>query len=419
MSNVSSLLAAATHGCNLPLQLTRLTYPTFGLSKWRRKFIEARERLQHWQSAKRGSFPFYHYEPSDWFSGVWTLQEAYLRPNMVLADKDWNILCDSAGEPISLEELFALSHVVDWLEMYGTQILGGFLIKGHGIEDAPVNEFMEIHERSGVKKDFPPGPRQLSAMIPKTHLFSKSRESRIDPLIQANGRLCTAGRNGRAEAIMSSLGVTDWFKAKPRVQDKDLVRDMYPLEFLREAAAKIGPDFYLTSNESPSPWLLFSPSSRVAGTMLPFGRARDTRYKMRSLTMRGTPPCGDASDLHPSVTSWEIQRNGAVRIRLAAIFASNKEIYPLADTIVMLGFWNKPGVGEVTRMSDWLSRQNNKLFDTYAVSLTNGKPGVQHTGLLLRGRQTNQLTRLVKVGYFVNGVVAAVPIARAVNWEVV
>ena len=82
---------------------------------------------------------------------------------------------------------------------------------------------------------------------------------------------------------MSSLGVTDWFNSKPQVEDDDLVLGMYPLEFLREASSKIGPDFYLASNGSPSAWAILDPFTRLAGTMLPFGRAKDSRYRMGSL----------------------------------------------------------------------------------------------------------------------------------------
>ncbi|KIW92980.1 uncharacterized protein Z519_06829 [Cladophialophora bantiana CBS 173.52] len=173
---------------------------------------------------------------------------------MVLANKDWNILCDVGGEPISLEELFAFNDIVWDLRSYGTQILGSFLIKTHGVQDSPVHPFMRIHVRDSLEDECPPGPRQLRAVVDKTHLFSRSLGSRVDPLIQTNGRFCTAGRRGRAEAMMSSLGITEWFKVKPSVENNDLVLHMYPLEFLREAALKIGADFWLASNELPSPW---------------------------------------------------------------------------------------------------------------------------------------------------------------------
>lgn len=416
-----NFLEAAEHGCNLPLQLTRLSAPTFGHSKPRQKLIEWHERIHHWWRGVRKRFPYYHFEPSDWFSGVWTLQEAYLRPNMVLANKDWNVLCDAAGEPISLEELFAFNHVVWSVGLYGTQVIGEFLLRGHGIEDAPMDNLMQIHLNRGFREKCPPGPRQLEATIAKTHLFPGSVGSRVDPLIQANGRVCTAGRRGRAEAIMSSLGITDWFNSKPQVEDNDLVLDMYPLEFLREAASKIGPDFYLASNESPSPWAMFNPFTRLAGTMLPFGRARDSKYRMKSLTERGTLPCGNAGDLHPSVLSWQIQRNGSIQIPLAAILASNREQSMLSRSTAMLGFWgSRHTESQEVVLSDWIATQPKK-FDTFAVCLTKG--GSHNAGVILQGRRLGKSTRLVKVGFFVLGpdslAYYAVPISQPVNWIVV
>ena len=340
---------------------------------------------------------------------------------MFLVNKDWFVLCDPIGQPISLEDLFTLSDVVWSFGFYGTQVIGDFLLEGYGVEDAPVDDFMQIHVKSGFRESSPPGPRQLDALIAKTHLFPGSVGSRVDPLIQANGRFCTAGRHGRAEAIMSSLGITDWFNGKPRVENNDLVLDMYPLEFLREAASKIGPDFYLASNQSPSPWAILNPFTRIAGTMLPFGRARDSRRRMKSITRRGTLPSGNADDLHPSVISWQIQRNGSVRIHQAAILASNKEQSTLSHSNVMLGIWgSRYSDSQKAILSDWIAKQP-KTFDTFAVCLTKG--GSHNMGLILQGRRLGESTRLVKVGFFAIDPDSlahdAVPTSQHVNWIVI
>ena len=107
---------------------------------------------------------------------------------MVLANEEWNVLSDAAGEPISLEELFALVHVVFSLGSWGTRVLGHFLIEGHGIENCPVDAVTKLNYDQNFKQQAPPGPRQLEAMVAKTHLFSRSVGSRVEPLIQANGR---------------------------------------------------------------------------------------------------------------------------------------------------------------------------------------------------------------------------------------
>ena len=166
------------------------------------------------------------------------------------------------------------------LGTWGTMVLGHFLIEGHGIENCPIDKLTELTRDENLERQVPPGPRQLEAMVAKTHPFSSSVESRVGPLIQANGRFCTAGRSGRAEAIMSSLGITKWFKEKPRATDDDLVLRMYPLYFLQEAASVIGPDFYTTSIDSPSLWPVFNSFTTRTGSWEPFGHAKEPRYRI-------------------------------------------------------------------------------------------------------------------------------------------
>ena len=69
---------------------------------------------------------------------------------MVLANKDWFILCDAAGEPMSLEDFFTLDR--------GSWSLGSyFLFKDHGVEDAPVEKVMQMHVKSGLEAKCPTG----------------------------------------------------------------------------------------------------------------------------------------------------------------------------------------------------------------------------------------------------------------------
>jgi hypothetical protein len=213
-----------------------------------------------------------------------------------------------------LEELFALDDVVWQLRSWGTQVLGDFIIKGHGVEDWPFDDIMQVRACADPENGCPPGPKQLHAMIKKTHLFSEGPGSRLDPLIQANARYCTAGATGRAEAIMSSLGVTDWFKADATVNDKDLVLGMYPLRFLQEAVLSIGPDFFTTSADDPSIWPAFNPLTKRTGRMMPFHRYGANHPRMKSTKTRGSLPYHDPSALDPSVRTWQIQPNGSVVI---------------------------------------------------------------------------------------------------------
>jgi hypothetical protein len=423
MTDASSLLEAACHGSSIPLQLTRLARPMFGSSKWRAMAIQWADDMDVWWRKQRKITPYYHFEPSDWFSGVWTLQEAYLRPNMVLADKDWNILSDASGEPIALEELFALDYVVWQLMRWGTQVLGRFIIKGHGVEDWPFDEVMQVYANQNVNEGCPPGPRQLHSMIQKTHLFSEGTGSRLDPLIQANARFCTAGATGRAEAIMSSLGVTDWFKADSVVKEKDLVMGMYPNRFLQEALGSIGPDFYMTSIHSPTIWPVLNLLTQQTGSMMPFDRAKESLHKMDSIKTRGSLPYHDPTALDPSVATWEIERTGRVVMKQAVVLASNKSEFPgmEGNGYAYMSFWGALYSKSCEyEFSEWIQQQPRYL-DTFIVALTNNNP-VSIVGLLLQGKGLGKKTRLAKIGTFELAIfgdqVKSWPDAQQVDWVV-
>lgn len=420
----TSLLQAAIHGSQLPLQLARLDKPTFGYSERRAMFVRWRNEYNKMSRKMKKRGPYYHFEPSDWFSGVWTLQEAYLRPNMVLADKNWTILSDPSGQPIALEELFALDYVVWQLVEWGTQVLGHFILEGQKIEHWPFDEVMGVYRRNIANDSYPPGPRQLHHMICKTHLFGEGPDSRLDPLIQANARFCTAGPTGRAEAIMSSLGVTKWFKTDPTVRARDLVMGMYPVHFLVEALISIGPDFYTTSVEYASIWAIFYPFTKKNGSMMPFHHARLTRHKMNSVKSRGSLPFHDPTALDPSVATWAIRIDGSVTIKRAVVLASSRPEHPSfqGHGLASLAFWGRDySKSGNYRLSEWIEQQPRYL-DSFVVSLTQ-RDAVETVGVLLQGRRIGKTTRLVKIGIFhlvaMEGNVGSWPDVKEVDWIVV
>jgi len=101
-------------------------------------------------------------------------------------------------------------------------------------------------------EEWPPGRRQLTALRAKTRLYPGFEPSRIDLLVQVNPRTCTSGRRGRVQALMCSLGVTDWFLVDNfDCSDDDLVLGMYPLRHVTEAAREMGAQFYHDRRESP------------------------------------------------------------------------------------------------------------------------------------------------------------------------
>ena len=133
-----------------------------------------------------------------------------------------------------------------------------------------------------------PGPRQLTALRVKARLYPGFKPSITDLLVQGNPRTCTLGRRGRAQALMSSLGVTDWFQmVNFNCSDDDPVLGMYPLRFVTEAARKTGAQFCLTTDVGPH-WqdILIILEQELNGTMLPF-----RRFDLAETAMRGTITC--------------------------------------------------------------------------------------------------------------------------------
>jgi len=95
----------------------------------------------------------------------------------------------------------------------------------------------------------PRGPRTLYRAFNKPDLVEPSR---LSPFVAGSFRSCTGQR---AEAIMSVMGITDWYTSHirahgtPPAQDK-LVLEKYPLEFVRETAQKLGAAFYFFTNRN-------------------------------------------------------------------------------------------------------------------------------------------------------------------------
>ena len=103
-----------------------------------------------------------------------------------------------------------------------------------------------------------------------------------------------------APAIMSCLGMTDWYHAQIRSfgqadGQQDLVLGKYSLDFIREAAFKIGPLFFGTYCDRDIDHV---------GSMLPFNR----RLGNERSGMTNPGPRKDADGYE-----WQVQQSGDVR----------------------------------------------------------------------------------------------------------
>jgi hypothetical protein len=181
-------------------------------------------------------------DPAGWFTSLWTLQEAFLRPEMTLHDQNWKTLELGSGagtQPVTLDSLLALCS----FEKY------------------------EI-------ADMPAAVVELFALIDHTRLDYLLEYSPLTALTLASRRQCS---EGRAEAIMSVFGAISWFKGTTkRDRETNLILDSYPLEFLQEVLDILGTNFFCSYYLECCFWDIFQLSEEgeaeaiPVGTLLPF-----------------------------------------------------------------------------------------------------------------------------------------------------
>jgi len=380
---VEQSLGPAEKAAEKPLQLLKHPFhnrylgpgefPLSGLGEdiLRLNFTRSRSRPQDWV------------KPSAWFSSLWTLQEAYFRPDMVLMNRKWEALSDAAGNIITLEMLSAF---------VGT--LQGLLRDSEFDFGAPRPGLQD--ERTPKHENMPLGPSQLFTLAADVQILSRSHPSRAQILVQGNTRQCT-GR--RAEAIMSVLGVTDWFSSTSDQHEGDLVLGMYPLAFIREAIQKIGPDFFLARKMIGSPWLsinyLFGPTR---GSMLPFDMLDRKRLRgKKDVSMY--PFQAYDSRFHSAVSTWTLEQSGVVRIGQAGVLGSSDGTFQIVAPVrVLLTYQPAPGKyinKDRVYLKQWLESQP-KMYLTYAVNIS------RDLGLILQGFRfgPTRPRRLIKIGCY-------------------
>ncbi len=147
---------------------------------------------------------FHEFESSDgWFTSLWTLQELYLRPDMLLCNRSWEILKMPSGMPLTFDTILA----VNWCAR-------------ERVNTAESNQHLEdllvLLMCSGLDPLLDPNP--------------------LDPLLLGSRRHCS---ERRAEAIMSVIGATDWYK-EVTDPEQHLVVNQYAVEFLREVRSLTG-----------------------------------------------------------------------------------------------------------------------------------------------------------------------------------
>ena len=228
---------------------------------------------------------FYTFPLSGWFNSLWTLQEVCLRPDMLICSRNWEILTVNSTKPVALDTIIALQNET-----------GNLLRKPI---PGPIFELYSVLIRTGLEK-----------------LLTMSQQ---EALALGEQRYCEARR---AEAIMSVLGMTEWFNSRlvqleMFVQDDDLLFEKYPISFVNEVKRNLGAAFFCgVLNQRESFVFDREDQTKIRGTMLPFA------------PIAGIPKFAYSSysdQDHFTIKEWEILPNGSVRISRVAVVASTQD----------------------------------------------------------------------------------------------
>ena len=216
--------------------------------------------------------------------------------------------------------------------------------------------------------------------------------------VLANLRECTGDR---APAIMSALGITDWYPdpESPRILG------MYPLSFVREAAAKIGACFYGIHNHRV--WI-----SDPVGSLLPFTKPQG--WLTGAMDVREIPPL--QREDHPAVKDWIINANASVTIKKAGILVASGSVnsrYIHSSIAAIVNNRNRETfTGNIV---EWVDTVREGLL-TFAVALYDDM--YHQSGVILQGKIASPMV-LVKIGsYTVFEHPIPMPVTEEVDWVV-
>lgn len=267
-------------------------------------------------------------EPAGWSSSLWTLQEAALCPDLQLHAKDWTTLSDGSGQPITLTTLFLFIQETAWT-VWAEGPVDNISFndpRNYRNRVAILHVSTSANQPKAIRKALPKGVAALQRLRTRTGLQQVLETlNSIAVLTNSNLRQYTGDR---APGIMSAIGVTDWYRCRHLdAEGQQLVLNVYPLAFVREAASKLGAAFYsgLTENSrfdaNRSTTVSATADDYVgSGTMLPISNT--TGFGAFVDFFSNALNVGLITD-HSSVKGWRIDADGSVRLTSAGIMASS------------------------------------------------------------------------------------------------
>ena len=348
--------------------------------------------------------------PSGWFSSLWTLQEACLRPDMLLVDRNWRLFAVGPNNlVVTLDNLIAL--VAD-LETH--KFVNNFpVVSQEDIEKLPLGETILDSQSAAVLSDLlpaidplpepedykiapmPRGAAELRSIVNRFEMQQILDAKPITILALANQRYC---EHSRAQAIMSVVGATRWYthhleQSGRQPSEKGQMLGRYPFEFVREVRMQLGAQFFGSSGSGFEicHQEIFERDKenkilqiRPAGSMMPF--ASSDRVPKRAVRFPET------SKDHPSVVTWELLPDGSCVISQACVLAffkpnnpgveCHKGLKPLRARISAHSCDQKPWPQDVELHK--FIREYSPDFNIYAVVLSSGPATRDVSGVFLQ-----------------------------------
>ena len=369
-----------------------------------------------------------------WFTSLWTLQEFCVRPDMILYDRHWRPLKISDDDIIHLDEFvaFVSCAMTTMMRSWRFYIFHSDFVKRECFstlkkefecmdkKEKEIQDLINVVHDYDFEKIWPAGPAELSLLVGGSQLMNiyqgPAKILRFGDMRYCSGR--------RAEAIMSALGATGWYKEYMRhftiasgqvVSEPNLVLGKYPAVFLNEVIKKIGSDFFAfrfahVELDPQEIQRMFTATMPPIGSLLPFSAGKSGLGFQTSQHIELETTTKD----HPTVKDWTVQSDGAVKICEAGIMAVSQRTVRMRLRKIFhrsgnIQYWTRMkldapllfGKGEC---SQWLTSDEDlfasipKSINLFMVCLGDGL--VSSYGIILQeiATQEEQTKLMIKIG---------------------
>ena len=397
--------------------------------------------------------------PHAWLTSLWILQEACLRPDMVMVNEKWAPLVANNDTLVTLKVLLNL---VDFVAKIAGLLNGA--VRGppqHLPEcyqsdiDSPLRYSCHNKAVQRAMDDFDrPRFRELRYLCKalRGSNFSCSADATVPEILSiARSRIVSdKGQLARAESIMAAVAATAWYPKHPgqnSTRDWSLIFGSFPLEFFQEVIQKHRFSVYICCPSSldflegavtlgQKQWLMIEGHQPV-GSMLFFLRriAPHTNVnEVHGIIHRWVERVpGFESGLRPSVSTWDINADGSVTIhRVTCLVASQLGLWPLSEKAMIIVPGEETGrslsykspfmVYKEQHVQQWL-QSFSPAYPDHAVVVGNGPNAASeelYYGVLLkRIDEEDGTTLLIKVGVFITPKdPCSAVVEREVDWLV-